>query len=103
MERRTPLLAGLLAVQLLIIAAITFWQQDAGGTASGPLLTFDRATVDRLHAAGARQARQDRPPHRECPPAGLGSVTRTAPRSRRQSTAPPSTAITSMTGWMPML
>lgn len=52
-ERRISTLAVILAAQLVIIAALTIWRSEGGSEQGGPLLSFDRDSVDAIVVADA--------------------------------------------------
>ena len=58
MGNKTPLLAALLAVQLVLIGGLALWRDDAGTTDAGPLLQFDRAKIDRILITDDQQSVQ---------------------------------------------
>jgi hypothetical protein len=58
MDNKVPLLASLLALQLLAIAGLAVWRGDAGAADSGPLLQFDRTSVDAIRITDDEQSVQ---------------------------------------------
>ncbi len=56
MDNKVPLLASLLAVQLLAIAALTLWRDGAGAADGGSLLQFDRTAVDVIRITDDEQS-----------------------------------------------
>jgi len=58
MDSKTPLLAALLALQLLLIAGLAVWRDDAGAADGDPLLRFDRTTVDSIRITDDEQTVQ---------------------------------------------
>jgi hypothetical protein len=58
MDNKLPLLAAVLAIQLLLIAGLAVWRDDAGATSGGPLLQFDRASIDAIRITDDEQSAQ---------------------------------------------
>lgn len=56
MDSKTPLLAGVLAIQLLLIAGLAIWREGSDSDDGGELLRFDRATVDGLRISDNEQS-----------------------------------------------
>ena len=56
MDNKMPLLASLLAIQLLAIAGLTFWRDGAGAADGGSLLPFDRTAVDVIRITDDEQS-----------------------------------------------
>jgi hypothetical protein len=56
MDKKMPLLAALLAVQLLAIAGLTLWRDGAGAADGGSLLQFDRTAVDVIRITDEEQS-----------------------------------------------
>lgn len=56
MQNKTPLLAAILAIQLLLVAGLAVWRDDAGAANGGALLQFDRASVDAIRITDDEQS-----------------------------------------------
>jgi hypothetical protein len=56
MDNKTPLLAALLAIQLVLIAGLAVWRDDAGAANGGALLQFDRASIDAIRITDDEQS-----------------------------------------------
>ncbi len=56
MDSKTPLLAAVLAIQLVLIAGLAVWRDESGAANGGALLQFDRAGIDAIRISDDQQS-----------------------------------------------